>query len=231
MQDIESTPLGQFRKKAKMVTLVSAGIAIVLAIIAGASYASAQSSYSDYISSSSDLDSYLSDSYDDDDDDSYSWSSYTPASYSTGHSYSLASYRSDRALSRYQSNSTAATVCLYLAVAASGVTGIAAVAWVGASLLIANKQTVLASQGLALNRAPMELDDYVGAKKPAIGSTILFKQAGDVLVAKTIFDEPAGTLNKEFAARLMGAGELEKISAVVTTYHGNHPVIEIIANA
>ena len=215
MKKIDETPLGQFRKKARTVAIASAVVAIVFAVLAGGLYASAQNDYADYLSgNSSDYDfSYL----DDDDEDYYSTSA-----------YSLASYSSDRAYSSYQFNSTGATFCMYIGVLASAVAGVSAIAWIGANLLIANKQTELTYEGAEANLAPMELDSYADAIKPAIGSTIHFNEIEWAVVAFTVLDKPAGELNREFSDRIKRLVKLDKAVGVVGSYHGDNPVIRII---
>ena len=215
MKKIDETPLGQFRKKARTVAIASAVVAIVFTVLAGGLYASAQSDYADYLSdNSSDYDfSYL----DDDDEDYYNTSA-----------YSLASYSSDHAYSSYQSNSTGATFCMYIGVLASAVAGGSAIAWIGANLLIASKQTELTHEGAEANLAPMELGSYADAIKPAIGSTIHFKEIEGAIVAFTVLDKPAGALNREFSDRIKRLMKLDKATAIVDSYHGDNPVIRII---
>lgn len=65
MNDIESTPLGEFKKKARTITLGAAALAIVFAVTAGCLMAGAQRNLSRYSTFSSydfsDSDSYLDD--------------------------------------------------------------------------------------------------------------------------------------------------------------------------
>lgn len=62
MEDIEKTPLGEFRAKAKRVTYIAAACAILLALITAGLSADAQSKYASYLSSYSSLYSSLSSS-------------------------------------------------------------------------------------------------------------------------------------------------------------------------
>lgn len=60
MEDIEKTPLGEFRAKAKRVTYIAAACAILLALITAGLSADAQSKYASYLSNYSSLYSSLS---------------------------------------------------------------------------------------------------------------------------------------------------------------------------
>ena len=53
MNDIESTPLGEFKKKARTITLGAAALAIVFAVTAGCLMAGAQRNLSRYSTFSS----------------------------------------------------------------------------------------------------------------------------------------------------------------------------------
>lgn len=197
MNAIDTTPLGEFRKKARLVTYCALAIAVVFALIAGGLSASAQSSLSSY--------SY----YDyDDDDDYYDDDLYSSSSYAD----------------QYQKDSEGASLCFDIAVIAGSITGASALAWIGATLLIANKQTSLAS-GIA--HMPMELVNYTDSTEAPIGSMLSFQSIGDVIVAKDIEGKPVGALNAEFSNRLKSVVAVDNARAIIESYHGERPVIRL----
>lgn len=195
MNAIDATPLGEFRKKARLATYCALAIAVVFALIAGGLSASAQSSLSSY--------SY----YDYDDDDDY---------YDDLYSSSYAD--------QYQKDSGGASLCFDIAIIAGSITGASALAWIGATLLIANKQTSLAS-GIA--NMPMELADCADSAEAPIGSMLSFQSVGDVIVAKDIEGKSVGALNVEFSNRLKSVVAVDNARAIIESYHGERPVIRL----
>lgn len=195
MNIIDATPLGEFRKKARLATYCALAIAVVFALIAGGLSASAQSSLSSY--------SY----YDYDDDDDY---------YDDLYSSSYAD--------RYQKDAGGASLCFDIAIIAGSITGASALAWIGATLLIANKQTSLAS-GIA--NMPMELTDCADSAEASIGSMLSFQSIGDVIVAKDIEGKSVGALNVEFSNRLRSVVAVDNARTIIESYHGERPVIRL----
>lgn len=195
MNAIDTTPLGEFRKKARLSTYCALAIAVIFALIAGGLSASAQSSLSSY--------SY----YDYDDDDDY---------YDDLYSSSYAD--------QYQKDAGGASLCFDIAVIAGSITGASALAWIGATLLIANKQTSLAS-GIA--HMPMELADCADSAEAPIGSMLSFQSIGDVIVAKDIEGKSVGALNAEFSNRLRSVVAVDNAHAIIESYHGERPVIRL----
>lgn len=195
MNAIDATPLGEFRKKARLATYCALAIAVVFALIAGGLSASAQSSLSSY--------SY----YDYDDDDDY---------YDDLYSSSYAD--------RYQKDAGGASLCFDIAIIAGSITGASALAWIGATLLIANKQTSLAS-GIA--HMPMELADCADSAEAPIGSMLSFQSIGNVIVAKDIEGKSVGALNVEFSNRLKSVVAVDNARAIIESYHGERPVIRL----
>ena len=200
MEAIESTPLGAFRKKAKQITIICAVITVVTAFIAGACYGAAQSSYNDYLNGYSSSSSYL-----DDDDD---FSSYD-------------------ALNSYQTNNSIASLCVFAAIVAGSVSAIGAFAWVGASLLVANKQTHI-SDAAPIDRS-LELAAVDDPAYAPIGSAVSFQSEGDTLIATNASGEKIGLLNAEFTKYVREADKVENVSAFIASYHGDHPVVRIIS--
>lgn len=196
MNAIDTTPLGEFRKKARLSTYCALAIAVVFALIAGGLSASAQSSLSSY--------SYYD--YDDDDDDYYD------DLYSSSYA------------DQYQKDAGGASLCFDIAVIAGSITGASALAWIGATLLIANKQTSLAS-GIA--HMPMELADCADSAEAPIGSMLSFQSIGDVIVAKDIEGKSVGALNVEFSNRLKSVVAVDNARAIIESYHGERPVIRL----
>lgn len=188
MNDIENTPLGEFKKKARNITLGAVALAVVFAIAAGCLMASAQSNYSRY---------------------------------STFSDYGFSS--SDRYLDDYVSDSTGSSLCMYIAVAAGAVAGVASVAWVGAVLLIASRQTALA---LNVTQASMELDNVVDGVTMPVGSILAFRRENDVVVVTNLEGKPIATLRPEFVGRLKA---VVSARAVVEGYRGEHPIIRLVA--
>ena len=152
MNAIDTTPLGEFRKKARLVTYCALAIAVVFALIAGGL------SYAD----------------------------------------------------QYQKDSGGASLCFDIAIIAGSITGASALAWIGATLLIANKQTSLAS-GIA--HMPMELTNCADSAEAPIGSMLSFQSIGDVIVAKDIEGKSVGALNVEFSNRLAPLSKATTASA------------------
>ncbi len=132
-------------------------------------------------------------------------------------------------LDKYNGATSTATFCIGISALAISAAVVSGIAWIGTNLLIANKRTVLASHK-AID-TPMELGAYTGAVEAPIGSCVAFKEVGDVLVATNLAGEPVGALSKEFTDRVKAADQNETAQAYVISYHGDHPVIEITANA
>lgn len=195
MNAIDATPLGEFRKKARLATYCALAIAVVFALIAGGLSASAQSSLSSY--------SY----YDYDDDDDY-YDDLCSSSYAD----------------RYQKDAGGASLCFDITIIAGSITGASALAWIGATLLIANKQTSLAS-GIA--HMPMELADCADSAEAPIGSMLSFQSIGNVIVAKDIEGKSVGALNVEFSNRLKSVVAVDNARAIIESYHGGRPVIRL----
>lgn len=135
----------------------------------------------------------------------------------------------DEYLDKYNSDTSTVTLCTATAVLTTSAAIVSAIAWIGTNLLIANKRTVLATQKTI--DKPMELDSYIGAVQAPIGSSITFKEIDDTLVATNAAGEPIGALNKEFSDRIKAADQNDTAKAFIISYHGDHPVIEITANA
>ena len=135
----------------------------------------------------------------------------------------------DEYLDKYNSATSTVTVCTSAAILSISAAVVSAIAWVGTNLLIANKRTVFASQK-AIDK-PMELDGYIDAVQAPIGSEVSFKEAGDSLIVTNLNGEPIGALNKEFSDRIKAADQNDTAKAFIISYHDDHPVIEITANA
>ena len=195
MNDIDSTPLGQFRKKTVITTLALIVISVVFVIIAISVQSDAQSNYSEYLR--------ITSTYE----------------FLDGSAY----------LDKYNNATSTATFCIGVSALAISAAVVSGIAWIGTNLLIANKRTILAVQK-AID-TPMELEACTGAVDAPIGSSITFQEEGDTLVATNLAGEPVGALNKEFADRIKAAEQNETAKAHVTSYRGNHPVIEVTANA
>ena len=188
MNDIENTPLGEFKKKARNITLGAVALAIVFAVAAGCLMASAQNNYSRY---------------------------------STFSDYGFGS--SDRYLDDYVSDSTGSSLCIYVAVAAAAVAGVASVAWVGSVLLIANRQTALA---LNVAQASMELDNVIDGISIPVGSILAFRRENDVVVVTNFEGKPIGALRPEFVGRLKA---VVSARAIIEGYRGEHPIIRLVS--
>lgn len=195
MNDIDSTPLGQFRKKAVVTTLALIAISVVFVIIAVSVQSDAQINYSEYLRVTSTYE------------------------FLDGSDY----------LDKYNNATSTATFCIGVSALAISAAVVSGIAWIGTNLLIANKRTVLAAHK-AID-TPMELGTHTDAAEASIGSSVTFKEVGDTLVAINLAGEPVGTLSKEFTDRIKAADQNETAKAYVISYHGDHPVIEITANA
>ena len=146
--------------------------------------------------------------------------------YSSAAQSNYSSYLStDTYLYEYERASSASSAFGGAASVAGAVASISILAWIASSLLIANKQTTLVPQA----SVPIELEDREGSIAPPIGTKVTFKKSGESLDVFTIEGEPVGSLSGELSKRVLEDTKNKSIRAFVTTYHAEHPVIEISA--